>query len=301
MNTNKKNLTINVLGRLMDFGRPRVMGIVNATPDSFYAGSRCSDATSAADRAAEMLSQGADMIDLGACSTRPGASMPTAAEEWERLDAALSEIRARFPDVIISIDTFRADVARKSIERWNADIINDISGGDMDPEMWGVVAEAGVPYVAMHTRGNPDTMTSLTDYEDVTATVLQDLARKLDGLHQAGVADVIIDPGFGFAKTVDQNFELLARLEVFSTLNAPLLAGVSRKTMIWKKLGITPAEALNGTTAINTMALMKGADILRVHDVKEAAECVSLFMALRRNSPVCPNNIDTFTQTSILK
>ncbi len=301
MNTNKKNLTINVRGRLMDFGRPRVMGIVNATPDSFYAGSRCSDATSAADRAAEMLSQGADMIDLGACSTRPGASMPTAAEEWERLDAALSEIRARFPDVIISIDTFRADVARKSIERWNADIINDISGGDMDPEMWGVVAEAGVPYVAMHTRGNPDTMTSLTDYEDVTATVLQDLARKLDGLHQAGVADVIIDPGFGFAKTVDQNFELLARLEVFSTLNAPLLAGVSRKTMIWKKLGITPAEALNGTTAINTMALMKGADILRVHDVKEAAECVSLFMALRRNSPVCPNTIDTFTQTSILK
>ncbi len=301
MNTNKKNLTINVRGRLMDFGRPRVMGIVNATPDSFYAGSRCSDATSAADRAAEMLSQGADMIDLGACSTRPGASMPTAAEEWERLDAALSEIRARFPDVIISIDTFRADVARKSIERWNADIINDISGGDMDPEMWGVVAEAGVPYVAMHTRGNPDTMTSLTDYEDVTATVLQDLARKLDGLHQAGVADVIIDPGFGFAKTVDQNFELLARLEVFSTLNAPLLAGVSRKTMIWKKLGISPAEALNGTTAINTMALMKGADILRVHDVKEAAECVSLFMALRRNSPVCPNTIDTFTQTSILK
>lgn len=301
MNTNKKNLTINVRGRLMDFGRPRVMGIVNATPDSFYAGSRCSDATSAADRAAEMLSQGADMIDLGACSTRPGASMPTAAEEWERLDAALSEIRARFPDVIISIDTFRADVARKSIERWNADIINDISGGDMDPEMWGVVAEAGVPYVAMHTRGNPDTMTSLTDYEDVTTTVLQDLARKLDGLHQAGVADVIIDPGFGFAKTVDQNFELLARLEVFSTLNAPLLAGVSRKTMIWKKLGITPAEALNGTTAINTMALMKGADILRVHDVKEAAECVSLFMALRRNSPVCPNTIDTFTQTSILK
>lgn len=301
MNTNKKNLTTNVRGRLMDFGRPRVMGIVNATPDSFYAGSRCSDATSAADRAAEMLSQGADMIDLGACSTRPGASMPTAAEEWERLDAALSEIRARFPDVIISIDTFRADVARKSIERWNADIINDISGGDMDPEMWGVVAEAGVPYVAMHTRGNPDTMTSLTDYEDVTATVLQDLARKLDGLHQAGVADVIIDPGFGFAKTVDQNFELLARLEVFSTLNAPLLAGVSRKTMIWKKLGISPAEALNGTTAINTMALMKGADILRVHDVKEAAECVSLFMALRRNSPVCPNTIDTFTQTSILK
>ena len=301
MNTNKKNLTINVRGRLMDFGRPRVMGIVNATPDSFYAGSRCSDAASAADRAAEMLSQGADMIDLGACSTRPGASMPTAAEEWERLDAALSEIRARFPDVIISIDTFRADVARKSIERWNADIINDISGGDMDPEMWGVVAEAGVPYVAMHTRGNPDTMTSLTDYEDVTATVLQDLARKLDGLHQAGVADVIIDPGFGFAKTVDQNFELLARLEVFSTLNAPLLAGVSRKTMIWKKLGISPAEALNGTTAINTMALMKGADILRVHDVKEAAECVSLFMALRRNSPVCPNTIDTFTQTSILK
>lgn len=301
MNTNKKNLTTNVRGRLMDFGRPRVMGIVNATPDSFYAGSRCSDATSAADRAAEMLSQGADMIDLGACSTRPGASMPTAAEEWERLDAALSEIRARFPDVIISIDTFRADVARKSIERWNADIINDISGGDMDPEMWGVVAEAGVPYVAMHTRGNPDTMTSLTDYEDVTTTVLQDLARKLDGLHQAGVADVIIDPGFGFAKTVDQNFELLARLEVFSTLNAPLLAGVSRKTMIWKKLGITPAEALNGTTAINTMALMKGADILRVHDVKEAAECVSLFMALRRNSPVCPNTIDTFTQTSILK
>lgn len=301
MNTNKINLTINVRGRLMDFGRPRVMGIVNATPDSFYAGSRCSDATSAADRAAEMLSQGADMIDLGACSTRPGASMPTAAEEWERLDAALSEIRARFPDVIISIDTFRADVARKSIERWNADIINDISGGDMDPEMWGVVAEAGVPYVAMHTRGNPDTMTSLTDYEDVTATVLQDLARKLDGLHQAGVADVIIDPGFGFAKTVDQNFELLARLEVFSTLNAPLLAGVSRKTMIWKKLGISPAEALNGTTAINTMALMKGADILRVHDVKEAAECVSLFMALRRNSPVCPNTIDTFTQTSILK
>lgn len=275
------NQTLNIRGRLVELKRPMVMGIVNVTPDSFYAGSRTSLA-SLADRVSGMLCDGADMIDLGGYSTRPGAAEVSADEETGRLAPAVTLLRREFPDLIISVDTYRAGVARQCVEL-GADIVNDISGGDLDPEMFGTVAQLGVPYIVMHTRGTPATMQSMTDYADVAADVLRDLAFKIDRLRQAGVCDVIADPGFGFPKTVDQNYELLAAMGAFRALGCPILAGVSRKTMIWKELGITPDEALNGTTAINMLALMNGADILRVHDVRQAAETVRIFEAYRRN------------------
>lgn len=292
-------LSINIGGELRDFSRPWVMGIVNATPDSFYSGSRCGDPESVAGRAAEMLRDGADILDVGACSTRPGSDPVSAREETERLDYALGAIREYFPHATVSVDTFRASVARHCIEKWHADIINDISSGDLDPDMAGVAADAKVPYIAMHMRGTPDTMQGLTEYADVTAEVLEYLARKVDALHAAGIADVIVDPGFGFAKTVDQNFRLLSELPVFLELGCPLLVGVSRKTMIWKELGISAAEALNGTTVIDTLALMGGADILRVHDVREAVETVRLTEALRRNAPVASNSISIIRNSTI--
>jgi dihydropteroate synthase len=277
-------LSINIGGKLYDFSRPRVMGIVNATPDSFFADSRHmgADAVVAAER---LLAEGADMLDLGACSTRPGSREVSAAEEQERLDAALEGIREKFPDVIISVDTWRAEVARKCVERWNVNIINDISGGDYEPEIWNVAADFKIPYIAMHTRGVPSTMSSLTDYDDVAADVLKSLVDKADALHQIGVCDVILDPGFGFAKTVDQNFELLAHLNAYRATGCPLLVGVSRKRMIWEELKITPSEALPGTTAVNTIALLNGADILRVHDVAAAVQAVCIYEAYKRNMP----------------
>ena len=259
------------------------MGIVNVTPDSFFAESRV-PADSVTARVSEMMAQGADIIDLGGYSSRPGADTVTAEEELARLVPAIAAIRERFPDIPVSVDTFRADVARECIAQ-GADIINDIGGGDLDPEMFGTIADLRVPYILMHMRGTPATMQSLTDYDDVVADVLRDLAFKTDRLHQLGVNDVIIDPGFGFAKTVDQNYRLLAALGMFREIGCPVLAGVSRKTMIWKELGIHPDEALNGTTAINMIALMNGADILRVHDVRECAETVRLFCAYQRNIP----------------
>ncbi len=232
-----------------------------------------------------MLRAGAAIIDVGGCSTRPGAPVPSAAEELERLAPVLSRIREQYPDAILSVDTFRASVAHECVVRWNADIINDISGGDLDPDMWDAVAELGVPYVLMHTRGTPDTMQSLAVYDDVAAEVLRDMAEKVDALHAKGVADVIVDPGFGFAKNVDQNYRLLASLGAFSSLGCPLLAGMSRKTMVWKELGITPEQSLPGTVALNTIALLNGADILRVHDVEEAVQAVGVAEAYLRNVP----------------
>lgn len=276
-------MILNIRGNLIEFNRPAVMGIVNVTPDSFFAGSRV-PADSVTARVSEMMAQGADIIDLGGYSSRPGADTVTAEEELARLVPAIAAIRERFPDIPVSVDTFRADVARECIAQ-GADIINDIGGGDLDPEMFGTIADLRVPYILMHMRGTPATMQSLTDYDDVVADVLRDLAFKTDRLHQLGVNDVIIDPGFGFAKTVDQNYRLLAALGMFREIGCPVLAGVSRKTMIWKELGIHPDEALNGTTAINMIALMNGADILRVHDVRECAETVRLFCAYRRNIP----------------
>lgn len=277
------NLFINVGGNLMDLRSPKVMGIVNVTPDSFYGGSRVETAEAVRRRVAEMRRDGADIIDIGGFSSRPGASDVSPEEEYNRLAGGLEAVRIEWPEAIVSVDTFRAEVARRCVEEWNVAIVNDIGGGTLDPDMWNTVAELGVTYVLMHMRGTPATMTGLTDYGDVTAEVLSDLAFKLSELREAGVADVIIDPGFGFAKTVEQNYRLLADLREFRVLGAPLLAGLSRKTMIWKTLGVTADEARDGTIALDTVALMNGADILRVHDVRPAVETIKLLEQLPSN------------------
>ena len=217
-----KSYSLNLRGRLVEIDRPWVMGIVNVTPDSFYSGSRVNDELTLLNRVQQLLTEGADMLDIGACSTRPGSQSVDAQGEMQRLEWALAVIRRIAPDVILSVDTYRADVARRCVEDWGVDIINDISGGTLDDDMFKTVAQLHVPYVLMHMRGTPDTMSSLTDYDDVTADVLEWMARRIDTMRQMGVADIIADPGFGFAKTVEQNFELLAGLEAFHALEAPL-------------------------------------------------------------------------------
>lgn len=276
-----KPYSINLRGRLVEIDRPWVMGIVNVTPDSFYSGSRATDELTLVDRVRQLIAEGADVLDIGACSTRPGSQSVDAQGEMDRLQWALSIIRREAPGVILSVDTYRADVARRCVEDWGVDIINDISGGTLDDAMFKTVAQLHVPYVLMHMRGTPDTMSSLTDYGNVTADVLEWMARRIDDIRQMGVADIIADPGFGFAKTVEQNYELLARLEAFHALNAPLLVGVSRKRMIYTPLDCTADEALNGTTIVNTLALERGAHILRVHDVRAAVEAVKLVSLMR--------------------
>ena len=279
-----KTYSLNLRGRLVTIDRPWVMGIINVTPDSFYGGSRVADEGMLIERVRQMLTDGADVIDVGACSTRPGSQQVDAQGEMNRLQWALAAIRREFPDTIVSVDTYRAQVARRCVEEWGTDIINDISGGMIDQDMFATVAQLGVPYVLMHTRGTPETMSQLTDYHNVAAEVLEWMARRIDELRQMGVADVIADPGFGFAKTVEQNYELLARLDAFHALDAPLLVGVSRKRMIYTPLHCDADGALNGTTVVNTIALMHGAHILRVHDVKAAAEAVELTTMLRDGS-----------------
>lgn len=278
-----KTYSLNLRGRLVTIDRPWVMGIINITPDSFYGGSRVNDEAALVDRVHAMLADGADVLDVGACSTRPGSEQVDARGEMERLQWALSIIRREAPDMILSVDTYRADVASRCVEEWGADIINDISGGTIDNDMFATVVRLHIPYVLMHMRGTPETMATLTDYDDVTADVLEWMARRIDVLRQMGVADVIVDPGFGFAKTLEQNYEMLARLNAFHALEAPLLVGVSRKRMIYTPLGCTADEALNGTTVINTIALQQGAHILRVHDVRAAAEAVKITSLLRSN------------------
>ncbi len=278
-----KTYSLNLRGRLVTIDRPWVMGIINITPDSFYGGSRVNDEAALVDRVHAMLADGADVLDVGACSTRPGSEQVDARGEMERLQWALSIIRREAPDMILSVDTYRADVASCCVQEWGADIINDISGGTIDNDMFATVARLHIPYVLMHMRGTPETMATLTDYDDVTADVLEWMARRIDVLRQMGVADVIVDPGFGFAKTLEQNYEMLARLNAFHVLEAPLLVGVSRKRMIYTPLGCTADEALNGTTVINTIALQQGAHILRVHDVRAAAEAVKITSLLRGN------------------
>lgn len=278
-----KNYSLNLRGRQVTIDRPWVMGIVNVTPDSFYSGSRVADDRTLVERVRQMVADGADIIDVGACSTRPGSGQIDAQEEMARLQWALAVIGRETPGVILSVDTYRADVARRCVEQWGVDIINDISGGTMDKAMFPTMAMLKVPYVLMHMRGTPETMTTMTDYGDVAADVLDWLTRRIDELRQMGVADVIADPGFGFAKTLEQNYQLLARLDVFHALEAPLLVGVSRKRMIYMPLGCTADEALNGTTVINTLALERGAHILRVHDVRAAAEAVKLVTLARDN------------------
>ena len=285
-----KPYSMNVKGRLVMIDRPWVMGILNITPDSFYQSSRVTDEQDLVGRVKDMLAQGADVLDIGACSTRPGSGQVTESGEMERLAWALAIIRREAPDAIISVDTYRAEVARRCVEEWGVDIINDISGGMLDEKMFDTVARLRVPYVLMHMRGTPATMSTLTDYDDVTAEVLEWLARRIDELRQMGVADVIADPGFGFAKNLEQNYRLLQDLEAFHALNAPLLVGVSRKRMIYTPLDCTPVDALNGTTVVNTMALERDAHFLRVHDVKAAVEAVKIVSLMRTDQSTVQNN-----------
>ena len=276
-----KTYSLNLHGRLVTIDRPWVMGIINVTPDSFYSESRVNDEQTLVERVGQMVADGADILDVGACSTRPGSEQVDAQGEMDRLQWALGVICRVAPDVVISVDTYRAAVARRCVEEWGADIINDISGGTLDEEMFTMVAKLQVPYVLMHMRGTPETMSSLTDYQNVTGDVLEWMARRIDDLRQLGVADVIADPGFGFAKNLEQNYQLLSRLNAFHALDAPLLVGVSRKRMIYTPLECGPEDALNGTTIVNTFALLQGAHILRVHDVKAAVEAVKLTNLLR--------------------
>jgi len=256
------------------------MGILNLTDDSFYSGSRVTSSESILAKAESMLKEGADILDLGAYSTRPGADEISEKQEAERLLGGIGVIKDKFPEALISADTFRAEIARKAVNA-GAAIINDVGSGILDPEMFDAVAELGVPYILMHNRGTPKTMNEKAVYDDVVNEVIFELSEKLGRLREKGVADVIIDPGFGFAKTVDHNFEMLNRLGEFRMLDCPLLVGTSRKSMIWRTLDQTAEEALNGTTVLNTIALQNGADILRVHDVKEARECVELASRLK--------------------
>lgn len=275
-------IELNIRGRLVRYERPAVMGIINITPDSFFAGSRVRGEADIRARAEGMVARGADMLDLGACSTRPGAEMATEVEETERLVSAVEAVRAAVgAEVPVSVDTFRASVAQAAVEA-GADIVNDISGGLLDGDMFATVAELRVPYVLMHSRGTPATMQSLTDYPGgVVADVIGEMSGRLAELHALGVADVIVDPGFGFAKTLEQNYELMANLERFALLGCPVLVGISRKSMATKALGISADEALNATTVLNTMALERGAAILRVHDPLEARQAVLLTELLR--------------------
>lgn len=276
--------SINVRGRLFDLSQPQVMGILNVTPDSFYSGSRMQTDAQIAARAEQIVEEGGTMIDLGAYSSRPGAADVSPEEELSRLSRALGIVRGLFPDVVVSVDTFRAEIARRCVEDYGADIINDISGGTLDEDMFPTVASLNVPYILMHMRGTPQTMQQQTDYKDVTAEVLRYFGEKVDRLHAMGVSDIILDPGYGFAKTLEQNYQLLSRQRVFEVLDLPVLVGVSRKSMICKVLGCTPEEALNGTSVLHALALQQGTHILRVHDVKEAVETIKLVGMFHRSS-----------------
>lgn len=267
--------TMNCGGRLISFDKALIMGIINLTPDSFYEKSRQSSELSALKQAEKMLNDGADILDLGAVSTRPGSEEISEEEELKRLLPALKSIRKSFPECIISVDTWRSEIAKAAVNE-GADIINDISGGTMDANMFETIAQFKVPYILMHIQGTPQTMQQNPTYNDVVNEVIDFLAERIQKLRLLGVADIIVDPGFGFGKTPEHNFTLLKNLEQFAILDCPILVGVSRKSMITKTLNIIANDALNGTTVLNTIALMKGAKILRVHDVKEAVEAVKL-------------------------
>lgn len=271
--------TLNCKGRLLVLDKPAVMGIINVTPDSFYKGSRIQDTDAILRKAEKMLRDGALILDIGGQSTRPGSERISADEELKRITGPVAAVHKSFPQAFISVDTFYARVAREAVAA-GASMVNDISAGSLDDNMIPVVASLQVPYVLMHMKGTPQTMQQEAVYENVTREVLDFLISKTDHCHKAGIRDIIIDPGFGFGKTIAHNFELLRNLSVFKIINRPLLLGISRKSFIWKTLGISAEEALNGTTAMNMAGLMNGATILRVHDVKEAIETVRLFNAM---------------------
>lgn len=273
--------TLNCKGRLIVVDKPLVMGIINATPDSFYDGSRFNDTDKILVQAEKMLSDGADIIDIGGQSTRPGSELISADEELKRVVPAIKAIADKFPSTFISIDTFYSKVAAAAVDA-GASIVNDISAGSIDNKMIETVAGLKVPYILMHMKGTPQTMQQNAVYENVTREVLDFFISKTHELKNAGIVDIIIDPGFGFAKTIDHNFELLKNLSVFKMLEKPVMLGISRKSTIYKTLDITAEEALNGTTVLNTIGLLNGASILRVHDVKEAKEAVTLFSAMNK-------------------
>lgn len=271
--------TLNLRGKLYPLDEPQIMGILNVTPDSIFAESRTSDDEQIATRVKQMMDEGADMIDIGGYSSRPGADDVSPQEEMERLRRGLRIVRKLYPDVPISVDTFRADVARMCIEEEGADLINDIAAGMMDRQMFKTVARLGVPYIMMHMQGTPKTMQLDPHYNNLRREVMLYFAERIDRLCQMGAKDIIIDPGFGFGKTVEHNYELMNHLEDFSVFNLPILVGISRKSMIYKLIGGTPQTSLNGTTVLNTIALTKGAHILRVHDVKQAVEAKRIWQA----------------------
>lgn len=276
--------TLNLRGRLLELREPQIMGILNVTPDSIYSDSRTLDEAHITDRVRQMMDEGADMIDVGGYSSRPGADDVTPEEEMDRLRRGLRIVRKLYPEVPVSVDTFRADVARMCIEEEGADIINDISGGMMDRQMFRTVARLGVPYILMHMQGTPDTMQVAPHYDNLRREVMLYFAERIDRLCQMGAKDIIVDPGFGFGKTLEHNYELMNHLEDFAVFNLPLLVGISRKSMIYKLTGGTPQTSLNGTTVLNTISLVKGAHILRVHDVKAAAEPKQIYMAMKQNA-----------------
>ena len=277
----KTPLYINVNGRLMDLSKPQVMGILNVTPDSFYAGSRGVTEQSIVDRLHQCMDEGASIVDIGAYSSRPGADNVSPKEEMDRLRMGLELVHKHRPDAIVSVDTFRADVAKMCVEEYGVALINDISAGQMDEQMFTTIARLGVPYIIMHMKGTPQDMQIAPQYDHFLKEVFYYFSEKVQRLRDLGVKDIIIDPGFGFGKTLEHNYELMNHLEEFALFELPVLVGISRKSMIYKLLDITPEEALNGTTALNTIALQKGAHILRVHDVREAVETVKIVQQMK--------------------
>ena len=274
---------INVAGKLLDLSIPRVMGIINVTPDSFYEGSRVTGDRDIVSTAVRMIREGADILDVGGYSSRPGAESVSSEVEKKRVLNAIRLISRELPEAIISIDTFRSEIALEAVGECGAHIINDISGGEADKKMFGVLRRLNVPYIMMHMQGTPATMQKNPKYDDVVADILKWFSKKIVALQSAGVKDIILDPGFGFGKTKAHNFEMLKNLGDFAVAGLPVLTGISRKSMIWKTLDITPEDALNGTSVLNAVALLNGADILRVHDVKEAVQTVRLVLELNNS------------------
>jgi dihydropteroate synthase len=275
------NITSNIKGELMDFASPKVMGILNITPDSFFDGSRKQTEKEIAERVIQIVKEGAEIIDIGGYSSRPSAVYVDEAEEIRRLEYGLKILFREVPKAIVSVDTFRAEVARRSVEDFGVAIINDIAAGGLDEKMFETIARLQVPYIIMHLRGNPQTMMQYTQYENLMQEILLYFAGKVNQLHQMGVNDIWVDPGFGFSKTTAQNYEVLEKLEEFRIFELPILVGFSRKTMIREVIGTSPHESLNGTTALNMFSLTQGAHILRVHDVKEAVQTVKLYNKIK--------------------
>jgi dihydropteroate synthase len=286
----RKKQSINCGGKYLDLTTPRIMGILNLTPDSFYDGGKFITADQIVRQVNKMLNEGADIIDIGAYSSRPGAKDISAEKEYARLAYGLEIIRKKFPESILSVDTFRSEIARKAIHQFRVNLVNDIAGGQLDPDMYESLIELQVPYILMHMPGNPQTMQQKTEYRDLPGDIIIHLGNSVELLKSKGLHDIIIDPGFGFGKTLDQNYRLLATLDAFQMLELPLLVGLSRKSMICNVLNTTPDGALNGTSALHMTALEKGASIIRVHDVAEARQVIQLFLKTREQSEKIKNH-----------